>query len=158
MRTRYLFALLATFVALALAACSGGNVPIPTSISVSLLNQLPASLTARATTGIVAMVSNDGSNRGVNWTVTCGISACESMTWPPPAAPPSPIPRRARCPRQRLSRLPQPLLSASTKSVSPSATVSSSPAALISVSICHSATAIVGRECNSQHRRPAVSK
>ena len=60
------------------AACGGGggNGPNPPSISVALSPAPPASVTAGATASLTAVVSNDTSNGGVTWSVTCGSSSC----------------------------------------------------------------------------------
>lgn len=71
------------------------------AITVAFSAQPPSSLAANATTSITAVVTNDSSNGGVKWTVTCGSSACGSFsptstasgtatTYTAPSAPPSP--------------------------------------------------------------------
>ena len=65
-----------------LAACGGGsgNGPTPpATIIVSFAAQPPASLVAGATVSLTAIVSNDASGGGVNWTVTCGSAQCGSF-------------------------------------------------------------------------------
>ena len=69
-------------VAFAAAACGGGggNGPNPPAISVSLSPAPPTSITAGATASLTAVVSNDSSNGGVTWSVTCGSSSCGTFT------------------------------------------------------------------------------
>jgi hypothetical protein len=64
------------------AACGGGggNGPNPPSISVALSPAPPASITAGTTASLTAVVSNDSSNGGVTWSVTCGSSSCGTFT------------------------------------------------------------------------------
>ncbi len=75
-------------VAFVAAACGGGggNGPNPPAISVTLSPAPPASVTAGATASLTAVVSNDSSNGGVSWSVTCGSSSCGTFT---PATTPS---------------------------------------------------------------------
>jgi hypothetical protein len=69
-------------------------------ISVTL-NSPPSSLAATTTAALTATVSNDSSNAGVTWSVTCGSAQCGSFnptstlsgaasTYTAPAAPPTP--------------------------------------------------------------------
>src|ERR1700761_1999964 len=69
-------------VAFAAAACGGGgsNPPNPPAISVSLSPAPPATVTAGQTASLTAVVSNDSSNGGVTWSVTCGSSSCGTFT------------------------------------------------------------------------------
>jgi hypothetical protein len=69
-------------IAFVAAACGGGggNGPNPPSISVALSPAPPASVTAGATASLTAVVSNDSSNGGVTWSVTCGSSSCGTFT------------------------------------------------------------------------------
>ena len=69
-------------VAFVAAACGGGggNGPNPPAISVSISPAPPASITAGATASLTAVVSNDSSNGGVTWSVTCGSSSCGTFT------------------------------------------------------------------------------
>jgi hypothetical protein len=65
-------------IAFAAAACGGGggNGPNPPSISVAFSTAPPQTLTAGQTLSLTAVVSNDSSNGGVTWSVTCGSTAC----------------------------------------------------------------------------------
>jgi hypothetical protein len=55
------------------------TITAPASISVTL-SSAPTSLQTSATATLTAMVSNDSSNAGVSWTVTCGsVGACGSF-------------------------------------------------------------------------------
>ncbi len=65
-------------IAFAAAACGGGggNGPNPPAISVAFSTAPPQALTAGQTTSLTAVVSNDSSNGGVTWSVTCGSSQC----------------------------------------------------------------------------------
>jgi hypothetical protein len=85
-----------------LTACGGGSKtppPPPPVISVALSTP-PTSLVAATTTSLTASVSNDSSNGGVKWSVSCSASACGSFsptstasgaatTYTAPAAPPT---------------------------------------------------------------------
>jgi hypothetical protein len=68
--------------ALALAGCSGGgaNPNPPAAISISFGAAPPASLATGAKTNISAVVSDDSTNAGVAWSVSCGSSACGSIS------------------------------------------------------------------------------
>ncbi len=89
---------------LSLIACGGGDSGgggSPGLVSVAFSPQPPASVTAGSSTSIVAVVTNDTSNSGVQWTVTCAGSNCGSInpsttasgsatTYTAPATAPSP--------------------------------------------------------------------
>jgi hypothetical protein len=63
------------------AACGGSsNPPNPPAISVTLSPAPPTSITAGTTASLTAIVSNDSSNAGVTWSVTCGGSPCGSFS------------------------------------------------------------------------------
>ncbi len=61
--------------------CGGSYRPPPPIISVALTPNSAPALDASQSDSFTATVSNDSSNQGVNWTVTCpaGISACGAM-------------------------------------------------------------------------------
>ncbi len=69
----------ATMVAgMALGGCGGGgdsNVPIQVSFSTAP----PSSLAINATASVAALVANDGSGGGVNWSVKCSSPDCGSF-------------------------------------------------------------------------------
>ena len=66
-----------TAVAFAAAACGGGGSnPNPPAISVALSSSTPTTVTAGQTAALTATVSNDSSNAGVSWSVTCNGSDC----------------------------------------------------------------------------------
>jgi hypothetical protein len=136
-KSRYAALLFASFLSIALAACSGGggSTPPPTPISVSFLNQPPSSLNTSASTGVIAVVSNDSSNQGVTWKVSCAGASCGtinpassasggSATYTAPAALPSPA----------AVTIIATSVADATKSVSASITITSGPAQPISVS------------------------
>jgi hypothetical protein len=89
---------------LSLIACGGGDGGggnSPGLISVAFSPQPPASVTAGSSTSIVAVVTNDTSNSGIQWTVTCASSNCGTIspsttasvsatTYMAPATAPSP--------------------------------------------------------------------
>ena len=80
-KTIHLFAV--TAAAIWLTACGGGSKTPPTPppvISVALSGTPPTSLVAAATTSLTATVSNDSSNAGVKWSVSCSASACGSFS------------------------------------------------------------------------------
>jgi hypothetical protein len=54
--------------------------PAPPPISVAFNPAAPTSLVLSATASLTAVVTNDSSNGGVKWTVTCGSSACGSFS------------------------------------------------------------------------------
>jgi hypothetical protein len=81
LRTIPLFGLAA--LTLCLTSCGGSSAPAaptpPAAISVTL-NSPPTTVVASATiNNLAATVANDSKNGGVNWTVTCGSSACGSF-------------------------------------------------------------------------------
>ena len=73
----------ASAMTLWLVACSSGtssgpNPPAP--ISVSFLTPPVTSLNVATSTGVIAVVSNDSSNAGVTWKVSCGSSSCGTIS------------------------------------------------------------------------------
>ncbi|MGA9585546.1 MAG: hypothetical protein WBQ95_09475 [Terracidiphilus sp.] len=80
MRTRYLAPFFSTIAALALAACGGGGSAPPAPISISFGTAPPASLATGVTSNISAVVSNDGTNAGISWSISCSSSACGSIS------------------------------------------------------------------------------
>ncbi len=87
-------------VLVTLSACGGGS-DSSGPVSISFSTPPPASITIGTTATMAAAVQNDGSNAGVNWTVTCGSSDCGSFstnhtdsgaatTYTPPATVPNP--------------------------------------------------------------------
>lgn len=94
----------AAAVAVLLTACGGGsspNPPNPPSISVAFNPQAPGTLDTSTTANLTAIVSNDGKNGGVKWSVSCSGSQCGSFSaastasgvatvYTAPAAAPSP--------------------------------------------------------------------
>jgi hypothetical protein len=81
-RTRYLAPFFCALMAITLAACGGGgaNPNPPAAISISFGATPPASLAAGAKSNISAVVSDDSTNAGVSWSVSCSSSACGSIT------------------------------------------------------------------------------
>jgi hypothetical protein len=80
-KTRYLAPLLSTLVAITLAACSGGgSTPNPPTTAISFGTAPPASLATGAKSNMSAVVSNDSTNGGVSWSISCGSSTCGSIT------------------------------------------------------------------------------
>jgi hypothetical protein len=78
-------ALLAVVIAIAsiLTACGGGSgstTPATPLISIALQANLPKSIGVSTGIQITATVTNDSSNGGVDWTVTCGSSDCGSFS------------------------------------------------------------------------------
>ena len=63
-------------IAFVAAACGGGGNPNPPAISVGLSPTTPSTVTAGQTASLTALVSNDSSNAGVTWSVTCNGSSC----------------------------------------------------------------------------------
>jgi hypothetical protein len=100
-KTIHLFAI--TAATIWLTACGGGSKtppPPPPVVSVALSGTPPTSLVAATTTTLTANVSNDSSNAGVKWSVSCSASACGSFaptstasgtatTYTAPTAPPT---------------------------------------------------------------------
>jgi len=66
-----------------LAGCGGGNstTPPPPAITVDLSPNSAQALDVNQSDSFTATVSNDSSNQGVNWTVTCpaGVNTCGAM-------------------------------------------------------------------------------
>jgi hypothetical protein len=101
-RTRYLTPLFSTLAALALSACGGGgSTPNPPAITITFGAAPPTSIAIATKSNISAIVSNDSTNAGVSWSVSCSSSACGSIspatstsggsvTYTAPAAVPSP--------------------------------------------------------------------
>src|SRR3984885_1034009 len=80
-KTIHLFAV--TAAAIGLTACGGGSKPPPPPppvISVALSGTPPTSLVTATTTSLTATVTNDSSNAGVKWSVSCSASACGSFS------------------------------------------------------------------------------
>jgi hypothetical protein len=67
-------------VLLAMTACGGGGGSGNPPISVGFTTSPPTSMALGATASIAALVSDDPSNGGVNWTVTCGAADCGSFS------------------------------------------------------------------------------
>jgi hypothetical protein len=59
-----------------------GPLPVTAPISISITQQPPATMLTGATAQVIAMVSNDSSNSGVSWLVTCSLPTgpCGSIT------------------------------------------------------------------------------
>ena len=62
-----------------LASCGGGGGSPTGPITVAFAPPLPTSLSATETATLGATVTNDSTKAGVNWTATCGSSACGSF-------------------------------------------------------------------------------
>jgi len=78
---RGVLTLLALAGALILAACFGsGYSPPNPGIFVSFESALPGSVNVGSNFMIAAVVTGDGSNAGVNWTVTCASANCGSFS------------------------------------------------------------------------------
>jgi hypothetical protein len=79
-KTRYLAPFISMLAVLALAGCSGGGAnPNPPTTAISFGTAPPASLATGAKSSISAIVSNDNTNAGVSWSISCGSSACGSI-------------------------------------------------------------------------------
>ena len=89
MRSNLSIANLAYCLPIVLVACGGGSSsPPPPSISVSI-SQTPVTVQAGATADLTANVSNDSSNSGVKWSVSCPTAPCGTVS---PASTPSGVP------------------------------------------------------------------
>jgi hypothetical protein len=84
---RLLVACVATTVGL--SGCGGGSSPTslstgtsppPQSVSIAFQPPPPGSLTINLTTPVTAVVSNDPTNAGVNWVLTCHVTDCGSLS------------------------------------------------------------------------------
>jgi hypothetical protein len=84
MKMRYCaYLVAATALVMVIAGCSSGsgsNPPPPATISVALSPQPPSSISAGSSASLTAVVSNDSANAGVKWSVSCGGSACGSLS------------------------------------------------------------------------------
>src|ERR1700722_11384046 len=84
MKLRYFsYLVAATALVGVIAGCSSGsgsNPPPPPTISVTLSPQPPSSINAGSSASLTAVVSNDSANAGVKWSVSCGGSACGSLS------------------------------------------------------------------------------
>jgi hypothetical protein len=112
-----------------LGGCGGGtgssSESVPSTISVSFENSPPATLQLNATTTITAIVDNDSTNAGVDWSLSCGsASDCGTLN---PAHTASGIPTAYTAP----SAIP----SGTTVAISAAATASKSTSASTNVSI-----------------------
>jgi hypothetical protein len=67
-----------------LSACGGGSSGPPPVVSVTLSPSATQTLDANQSASLTAMVTNDSSNRGVTWMVTCpaGIIMCGTIAHP----------------------------------------------------------------------------
>ena len=94
-------ALSALFVSFALTACGGGGDSGTPPIAVTFTTQAPPAMPIGATASIAALVVNDLSGGGVNWTVSCASASCGTLSststgsgnptvYTAPAAVPSP--------------------------------------------------------------------
>ena len=87
-----------------LTACGGGGgsntPPTPPAISVAFSPVPPTSIVAGTPTNLTAIVTNDSSNSGVKWLVSCSASTCGTFsptstasgtatTYTPPSTPPT---------------------------------------------------------------------
>jgi hypothetical protein len=94
MRARFNLSIasLAYCLPIVLVACGGGSSsPPPPSISVSV-SQTSATVQAGATADFAANVSNDPSNSGVEWSVSCPTAPCGTVS---PASTSSGAPARS---------------------------------------------------------------
>jgi hypothetical protein len=93
--------LLAATVLVGLASCGGGGGSNQYPISVAFSTAPPSSISIGTTASVAAIVSNDASGAGVNWSVSCSGSDCGSFspastdngsptTYTPPSTVPSP--------------------------------------------------------------------
>jgi hypothetical protein len=91
----------AVSVLLAMTACGGGGGTDPMPISVAFNTAPPSTLAIGTPASLAAIVSNDPSNGGVNWSVTCASTNCGSFSatttssgtstvYTPPASIPNP--------------------------------------------------------------------
>ena len=76
MSRRLLTVILVSLAAAFMAACGGGNTNV---ISIGFSQAPPAVLQTSTAIPVNAVVVNDNSNAGVDWTVTCGSSDCGSF-------------------------------------------------------------------------------
>jgi hypothetical protein len=93
--------LLAASILVGLASCGGGGGSNNYPISVVFSTAPPSSLSIGTTASVAAIVSNDATGAGVNWSASCSASDCGSFspvstdngsptTYTPPATLPSP--------------------------------------------------------------------
>jgi hypothetical protein len=84
MKRSHLLPSLLSFLCAFLSACGSGSSAPPPVVSVTLSPNSTQTLDASQSTSLTAMVTNDSSNRGVTWTVTCpaGITLCGTMAHP----------------------------------------------------------------------------
>ena len=57
-----------------------GPMPVTSPISISITQQLPATMLTGATAQVTAVVANDTTNAGVTWSVHCSPAPCGSVT------------------------------------------------------------------------------
>ncbi len=66
-----------------LVGCGGGSSSVttpPPAISIAFNPAPPAAMQVGTNSPLTAVVTNDSSNAGVDWSVTCGSSACGSFS------------------------------------------------------------------------------
>src|SRR5208282_1301703 len=78
MNRKLLSLVLMGFSAAFMAACGNGN--SSNAVVIGFSQAPPAVLQTSTVTALDAVVSNDTSNAGVDWTVTCGGSDCGSFS------------------------------------------------------------------------------
>ncbi len=76
---RFALLLVSAYMAALLVACGGLTSPPPISVAFTAGLTPPASVNTSNTVGMSATVTNDPSNGGVRWTVTCGSAQCGSF-------------------------------------------------------------------------------
>jgi ferredoxin len=112
---------------LCLVSCSSSS-----SVSLSITQAPPSSMAVDATAAISATVSNDSSNKGVDWTATCGSTgACGSFN-----------PTHTNSGSPTTYTAPASVPTGNTVTVTATATASSSATATSTLTITSTATAI----------------
>lgn len=74
-----IFSLIAASLAVALVGCSSSSKQAAAPITINL-SVVPSTLAEGSSTPIFALVNNDGLNEGVTWAVSCGGSACGTLS------------------------------------------------------------------------------
>lgn len=80
MKLRHLLLATLLLAAFIMGCSTSSSGPTPPALNVAFSPQPPASMDTNANVDIVAIVSNDSSNGGVTWNLSCGGSSCGSLS------------------------------------------------------------------------------
>lgn len=136
---------------LVMAGCGGSSSgPTPAmTIAVTLATQAPASLVSGATISLAALVTNDSSNVGVRWTVTCGSPACGSFSSAQtPSGGPTTFTAPAAVPTGNTVTVTATSVTDSTKSASAVITITAAPTISVTLAAQTPTSLVAGTTAN----------